>query len=94
MVEERLNRELKLCLNGKTRIYDIRDGFDFLGYRFKVVGKKSVITVSRKSYRNVKGNIRRLDRYIGSFDSYSNYYGGFKYSCDSRIRYLVDDVFL
>ena len=48
---------LKLNLNRKTQIYDMKKGFNFLEYKFFLKGKKLIINQIKK---RIKKKLRRL----------------------------------
>ena len=54
IIEEKLKNEYKLELNAKSTIYDINNGFDFLGYTYKVKNNKTIISISRKTFKNIR----------------------------------------
>lgn len=93
IIRDKLLCEYKLCLNKKSRIYEVGEGFDFLGYRFRVVNGKTVRRISGRSFRNVRGNIRRCDVGFGSFNSYMNYCNSYKYSDNRCICNYLNDHF-
>ena len=90
VIEEKLMREYKLNINKKkTRIYSIMEGFEFLGYRFKVENNKTIISVNNKTYNSIKKRIRYVNKnnnYLFLFSSLNNYYNSFKYCNNSKIR--------
>ncbi len=93
IIEEKLNNELKLKINNKTKIYDINDGFDFLSYNFKVINKKTIISISKKTYRNIKKNIKNLKGNIEEFNSYGNYRNSFRFSNNTKIKNILENQF-
>lgn len=60
IIEEKLKNEYKLELNAKSTIYDINNGFDFLGYTYKVKNNKTIISISRKTFKNIKKLIIKI----------------------------------
>ena len=52
-IEEKL-KEFKLELNKKTNIYDLKQGFGFLGYHFLLKGKKLIIKINSGTKRRIK----------------------------------------
>lgn len=82
-IKELLHNEYKLELNKKSIIYDISEGFDFLGYTFKIKNNKTIKKISNKSLKSIKSNIKRKDINYNSFSSYMNYKNSYKY-CDNR----------
>ena len=54
-IESYLNNELKLEINKKkTKIVSIKDGFNFLGYRFLVKNNKTIIKIKKIIDNNFK----------------------------------------
>ena len=106
-VNEKIPRELRekylLDINKKkTLIVNIREGFTFCGYRFRIVGKKTIINVCRETVKRVKKRVKEV-RYLYSnnkmifkqnFCSINTYYNGFKYGSKKRIQRIVDKYFL
>lgn len=71
--------ELKLMLNDKTEIYNLKSGFNFLGYRFKLVKKHLVIKVLSKNKYRIKRKLQYLkindyNKYKLSISSYKGYF--------------------
>ena len=64
IIEEKLKNEYKLELNAKSTIYDINNGFDFLGYTYKVKNNKTIISISRKTFKNIKKHIKTILKLI------------------------------
>lgn len=93
IISDMLNKMYKLELNDKSTIYDIDKGFDFLGYNYKIVNSKTIINVSRKSYKNIKKHINIYDSSVNYFNMYVNYYNSFKYCNNGFIRIYLDDYF-
>ncbi len=105
-VKEKITRELRekylLDINKKkTLIVNIREGFTFCGYRFRIVGKKTIINVCRETVKRVKKRVKEV-RYLYSnnkmsfkqtFCSINTYYNGFKYGSKKRIQRIVDKYF-
>lgn len=103
IIEYKLNNEYKLLINKKkSKIYSIEDGFDYLGYKFRVEGNKTIVSVSSKTINNiinkVKHNLKKYDEDDFSFyyNSINNYYYSFKY-CNSLnlkryINRYIDDL--
>lgn len=94
IIEDKLKNEYKLELNDKSRIYDVKDGFDFLGYNFKVINKKTIIWYSKKSLKNIKNNIKHSKKNITSFNGYMNYSNIYKFVKDEYIKEYLDNTFI
>lgn len=59
IISEKL-KEYKLELNKKTNLYDLNQGFGFLGYHFFLKGKKLIIKVNPQTKRRIKKKMRKL----------------------------------
>ena len=90
LIENKLINEYKLELNQKSKIFDSVNGFDFLGYNFKVIDKKTIMRISNKSYNYIKHNIKCMNNSVDDFGTYVNYYNSFKYCNNCKIKYLID----
>lgn len=93
IIEFKLNNEFKLELNEKSRIYSSKEGFDLLGYNFKVINNKTIIKVSTKTYNAIKNNIKMLNKELNDFSCYANYTHSFKYLKKSQVKYYLERHF-
>lgn len=59
---EKYLENLHLSLNRKTQIYDMKRGFNFLGYKFFLKGKKLIIIINNQTKKRVKRKLRRLKK--------------------------------
>ena len=55
-------KDVKLELNDKTNIYDLSKGFNFLGYKFILVGKKLIVKINNQTKRRIKKRIKKLEK--------------------------------
>jgi len=102
IIEQKLSNEYLLQLNKqKTNITSIKQGFNFCGYRFRVINNKTIIQISRDTYKRVKKRIKEV-KYLychdklslqSAFSSINNYYYGFKYSTKRKNKRLVEYYF-
>lgn len=61
LIKEKLNKEYKLNINEKkTNIYNIKDGIEFLGYRFYIKNNKIVIKIKNSTKKRFKRKIKYL----------------------------------
>lgn len=98
-IEQELNDIYKLQLNkNKTNITNSKEGFIFLGYRFRVINNKAIINISNSTLKRVKKRIKEV-KYLydndkitfnSTFSSINNYYYSFK---TLKIKKLVDKYF-
>lgn len=52
---KKLKDEYKLNVNPKkTNIVNIKDGFSFFGYTFKIKGKKNIIKIKKSNVEKIK----------------------------------------
>ena len=91
IIEEKLKNKYKLELNAKSTIYDINNGFDFLGYTYKV--KKTIISIFRKTFKKIKKHIKTYNKDINSFNMFVNYYNSFKYCNNRNVKLYLDEYF-
>lgn len=61
VVREKLLNDYKLELNRKTRIYNINEGIEFLGYRYILKNNKVIIKLRNITKKNFKKNVRMLN---------------------------------
>ena len=95
-----LNHEYKLDINlKKTQISNIKHGFTILGYRFRVINKKTIINIKKDTRNRIKRTVKEnkylLDKNISNFNqvfsSINNYYYSYQYSDEARK--IVDKYF-
>jgi len=95
-----LVNKYKLVVNEKkTTIVEGNVEFSFLGYTYKVVNKKTIIKVSKKTVDKVIKSIKKkkyeYSKGIISFESYfsamSTYYYSFKYGNNRKIQRYIDE---
>jgi retron-type reverse transcriptase len=95
IIIEKLENEYLLSVNeNKTEIINVKNGFNFLGYNFKVINKKTIVNISNSSLKKVKKNIIRLKNdndpnFNKYFSSVSNYMHSFKYANNIKIINLL-----
>ena len=105
-VKEEIEKELRetylLDVNKKkTFIVNAKNGFTFCGYRFRLIGKKTVINVCSYTKKRVSKRVKEV-RYLYDnnllsfeqvFSSINTYYNGFKYGSKKKIQRIVDKIF-
>mgnify|MGYP004467562181 CR=1 FL=1 len=91
VIEDKLVKEYKLALNkNKTMVVKSTQGINFLGYRFIIKNKKTIIKLMQSSKKKIRKGIKRnlykySENYINYqklFNSMENYKNG--YSCVNR----------
>ena len=100
VVREKLLNDYKLELNRKTRIYNISEGIEFLGYRYILKNNKVIVKLRNITKKNYKKNVRMLNllkgyNYIDS-EKYKILLNGYKgvlskASCKNLFRSIVYD---
>lgn len=98
-IEQILNDKYKLKLNiKKSKIVNVKQGFTFLGYNFKVINKKTVVKITSSSYAKIKKKIKRLFylydtgaiNFETAFSSIMSYWYNRKYGSQMKIRRVID----
>ena len=59
-IKDKLYKDYKLELNRKTRIYNISEGVEFLGYRFIIKNNKVIMKLRSITKKNFKRQVRML----------------------------------
>ena len=62
--------EHKLCLNEKTRIFSLKDGISFLGYRFVVKNNKVITLPSDKNFKVIRKRSRKQKDIEKNYNGY------------------------
>lgn len=61
-IERILREEYKLELNkNKTKIYSSTEGFEFLGYRFRIYNKKTIMTLRKDTLIRMKKRVKEVN---------------------------------
>lgn len=84
-IEKEINK-CKLKINKKTRVYDLKNGVNFIGYLFRFNDGKLHVKISTKNYCRIKRKLKKMkkekdNRYLKSLGSYN----GFFNNCDGKI---------
>lgn len=96
---DKLEKEYKLKINEKkTWINNIKYGFNFLGYTYKVIDKKTIIKIKRSNIDKIKKRIKEVKYlfntgkmgYYNVFCSIMTYSNSYKYADDRKIKRLID----
>ena len=59
---EKIIIKYKLQLNKKTKIYNIKNGFEFLGYRYYIKNNKILMKVKTQTKKRFKRKIKKLSK--------------------------------
>ena len=96
-ISEKLKKEYRLAVNAKkTKIYESNSGFNFLGYKFKVINNKTIVKISKCTIFRIRKRIKYIIKnYSNSnfcyyYNSFSNYYNSFKYSKSFKIKRTIN----
>lgn len=102
LIEKYLNEKLKLKLNTKkTVISSSSEGFVFLGYKFKVINKKTIIIICKSTKERIKKRVKEVNylykhNYINfekTFSSINTYRYGFKYGSKLWVKRIINNYF-
>lgn len=98
-IKYQLNNIYHLTINeNKTKIINVKQGFIFLGYNFKLKDKKTFMRLRKETFTKVKMRIKEVnylynDNHI-TFSKYfatlSNYHYTFKYSNNYKILKYIE----
>ncbi len=61
VIKEKLYNDYKLELNDKTRIYSIKEGFEFLGFRFIIKDNKLIIKLRKSTKKSFRKKIKIIN---------------------------------
>lgn len=80
---------LKLSLNKKTQIYNLKSGVNFLGYKFILKNKKLIILLNNQTRKKIKRKLRKARKNNINFyrKSLASYNGYFKVSTTNNFVY-------
>lgn len=78
IIDEKINN-LKLKSNKKSNIYRTSNGFIFLGFKYKYINNRLIISYNKKTYFNIRNKLNYLYfidymRYKKSLASYNGYF--------------------
>ena len=81
----------------KTKIVSIKQGFEFIGYRYFLKGKKTIVLVRKQTIMKIKKRVRELHYLFKHqkisletyFTSINNYYHSFKYGSKQKIKGII-----
>lgn len=78
-IERELNK-LKLKINPKSSIVNLKTGITFLGYKYKIKNGKYEVTYRKKTIRKIQNKLVILKKYdlMKFYRSYGSYYGYLK----------------
>ena len=100
IIKELNNYKLKINTK-KTLITNNKNGFTFLGYRFRSINNKTIINISNSTRIRIKKRIKEVNylyrhdkiRLDTTFRSITTYLNGFKYGSRLRIRRIINKLF-
>ena len=98
-IVEKLEMEYKLKVNGKkTWINNMKYGFSFLGYTYRVINDKTIIRIKRSNIEKIKKRVKKVrylfdnDKisYYSAFCSIMTYSNCYKFSDNNKIYRIID----
>jgi len=73
----------RLELNRKTKIYSIKEGFQFLGYFFFLKGKRLILRMNPQTKRRIQRKLNRLEKKKSTnYQAVKASYYGYLLNCD------------
>lgn len=105
-IRDKIIKELKeeylLDVNkNKTMIVNVKDGFNFCGYRFRIIDRKTVVNICSSTKQRIKKRVKEIKylyqnekiNFQTAFSSINTYYYSFKYGSKRKIQRIVDKYF-
>lgn len=98
-IVEKLEMEYKLKVNGKkTWINNMKYGFSFLGYTYKVINDKTIIRIKRSNIEKIKKRVKEVSylfdndkiSHYKAFCSIMTYSNCYKFSDNNKIYRIID----
>ena len=98
-IVEKLEMEYKLKVNGKkTWINNMKYGFSFLGYTYKVINNKTILRIKISNIEKIKKRVKKVrylfdnDKisYYSAFCSIMTYSNCYKFSDNNKIYRIID----
>lgn len=98
VIIDKLKIEYKLDINkNKSNIVSSKGGFNFLGYVFKVIDDKLIITLRKCNREKIKKKVREVSylvnnnklSYYKAFCTIMNYKYGFKYANNLKVSRII-----
>ena len=89
IIKDKLEKEYLLNINiNKSKIYNINNGFEYLGYVFRVVNKRTIIRMKSSNKRRIINNIKS-NKYLynNGYISFSKYFSSI-FSYKNINRYI------
>ena len=82
----------------KTYIVNLKNGFNFLGYNFRIINNKTIINLSENARNNIKKGIKKgIYRYQNNmitfekyFYSLENYFHSYSFLNKDKINHIID----
>lgn len=102
-IKKILEETYKLQLNlNKTKIYSSTEGFEFLGYRFRLYHKKTIMTLRQDSINRIKKRVKEVNylynhnqiSFESAFSSMNNFLHSYKGSKEKINRIIEKYWFL
>lgn len=102
IIVEKLKNEYKLQVNSKkTYIVNSKNGFNFLGYVFKVIDGKTIMKVKKSNLEKIKKRVKQVNYLFRSkrishykaFCTIMTYSHCYKYCSNIKVLKLIDKYF-
>ena len=82
----------------KTYIVNLKNGFNFLGYNFRIINNKTIINLSENARNNIKKGIKKgIYRYQNNmitfekyFYSLENYFHSYNFVNKDKIKHIIE----
>ena len=97
IIIDKLDKEYKLKINkNKTFIVNANHGINFLGYKFKVINKKTIIKIGRSGKNKIRSNLKEIkylyNNNLISFKEYFNRLENIKNSYQFNKDLTIDNI--
>lgn len=102
LIENELEEKYRLKVNKKKSfIVNIKNGVNFCGYKFRIIDNKTVVNVSKDTFKRVKKRIKEVsylyrNKVISdrkAFSSINTYSNGFKFGSKRKVNRLIEKYF-
>ena len=102
IIQKKLIEEYKLNINNKkTMIVDLKDGFSFLGYNYKIINNKTIIKIRESNFNKIKKRIKKVKlllkenkiTYNQTFCTIMTYKYSYKYASNIKILNIIERYF-
>ncbi len=91
-----MKKEKKSISYKNTKIYESDSGFNFLGYKFKVINNKTIVKISKCTIFRIRKRIKYIIKNYDNknccyiYSQITNYYNSFKYSKSLGLKRIIN----